>query len=915
MVKKKSGLAALLLCLLLLFGLGMGMGTAWADNAVDDAVTELSGIYDKLDDTDKAALASAKGNVGGSVDWNGVLDPIVTTGVKDALGGHEQAKEDLKKLITDFAAIQYSSSETELTNAIQSFKDKNQDTVAKLLPGITADNLVGYYSDCKAKVPSVVTKDATLQDLINIASGNYSSIVDSLNGWMKTAAADILDKDEWDNLEQAYIKLGWTADTLIEAKERLAKDVDSNNEAQIALAKGYVRSETELTSGDTSLRVDETTTYGLSILGVAIAGDVVSWTTRDSTIATMDGKTLTAVKAGTTEVIAFRPGGNVNTEWVYKFDVTVTSRTTGGGGGGGGGGPGTPPGTGDPEEDTEQAEETLNDPDAGDDQVADSVNSAADSLEESSAAIENAEQAEQVAAVAAKLAGVLDAAAARVQDPTAAGELGDAANKVIDALANAVTKVDTAESKEQISQNAVKTMNAVMVALTRMDAAKATRVTTEMAKNAGTLVKALQGRDAANVAEKVVLAAQKAVERAGTQQVDAGAVTVDNGKAGVTVSLDGLTAKAQQAAQAAGKLSASMKENGIPINKKVETKITVQVPTTGAQQVETRLPAGALDGLAASGVGIVQVKTEVAFFSVDADTFGQDVRGKEVALAAAKVARESLPAAARNQVPSGSVVVDLDASLGGEKVGTFDKPVEVAIPYTPAAGENTDAITVFLLKDDGTLQPMGGKYDSVTGTVKFKAPHFSKYFAKITQKTFGDLGNHAWAKDSIEILAGKGVIAGKSANAFDPGAAVTRAEFSALAVRMLGLAVGEADTPFKDVPTDAWYSRQVATAYANGIVGGKSADQFDPGGKITMQEMAVIISRIMVAEGFARGDGKDLGMIVHQDKVADWARTGTALVAREGIIDGMGDGGFAPGEEATRAQTAVMLYRLYEKLF
>jgi len=588
-------------------------------------------------------------------------------------------------------------------------------------------------------------------------------------------------------------------------------------------------------------------------------------------------------------------------------------------GGGGGGGGGAAPSK-DVSDEIDEAADIVTNPDATDEEVAEAVEKAADAVKDLAAKLQQGiggeDAAEQVAEAAAGLSAVLEKAAARVQDAAAAGKLGDAAAKVMDALAQAAGYL-AGEGKQKAGESAAKTLVAAARAVGGMDADKAADIADKLIRSAGQVAGAVQGEAARNVAENAVKLAERVIARAGTDTIDANAVETEDGKPVVQVDPERLQKKARQAVQAAGALADKLQESGLVPGKKLETRVVVEVPATSQARVETRLPAGTLDELAGSGVDRVEIKTEVASFGITPGAFGGAAAGEEVALSAARVDREEISAAARSQVPENSIVVDLKASAGGEKVSTFAEAIEVSIPYILAEGENPNEVTVFLLKEDGTVEPVADSvYDTVTGRVKFFTDHFSKYFAKTARVTFGDLAGWNWAKDDVELLAGRGVITGRSENVFDPGADITRAEFSALVVRMLALqAPADQPLPFADVPAGAWYRQEVAAAYANGIVRGKAESVFDPQGKITRQEMAVIIARVLEARGYLAGDESDLAGFADRGLIAGWARAGAALAAREGIVKGMGDGSFAPTAQTNRAQAAVMLYRLLHKLY
>ena len=55
---------------------------------------------------------------------------------------------------------------------------------------------------------------------------------------------------------------------------------------------------------------------------------------------------------------------------------------------------------------------------------------------------------------------------------------------------------------------------------------------------------------------------------------------------------------------------------------------------------------------------------------------------------------------------------------------------------------------------------------------------------------------------------------------------------------------------------------------------------------------------------------KELDKFIDNGSIASWAEEGAAMAAYNGIINGV-DGEFKPKTNGTRAETAVMLYRLY----
>jgi hypothetical protein len=73
---------------------------------------------------------------------------------------------------------------------------------------------------------------------------------------------------------------------------------------------------------------------------------------------------------------------------------------------------------------------------------------------------------------------------------------------------------------------------------------------------------------------------------------------------------------------------------------------------------------------------------------------------------------------------------------------------------------------------------------------------------------------------------------------------VTRAEFTALIVRALGLEATK-EAGFQEVDSSEWYTEDVAAAYAAGIVSGRNSDVFAPLGETTRAESAQVIFKLL----------------------------------------------------------------------
>src|SRR5690606_6174577 len=141
----------------------------------------------------------------------------------------------------------------------------------------------------------------------------------------------------------------------------------------------------------------------------------------------------------------------------------------------------------------------------------------------------------------------------------------------------------------------------------------------------------------------------------------------------------------------------------------------------------------------------------------------------------------------------------------------------------------------------------------------------------------------------------KGIILGKAEGIFDPRSNVTRAEFTAMIVRALGLESDIHTENFEDVSDLAWYQSVVASATANGIINGRTSTIFDPNAKITREEMATITANALKSVlGYSAASTEALAGFTDADKFAGAHKEGIALVAQEGIVQGKGNGVYDP---------------------
>ncbi len=179
-------------------------------------------------------------------------------------------------------------------------------------------------------------------------------------------------------------------------------------------------------------------------------------------------------------------------------------------------------------------------------------------------------------------------------------------------------------------------------------------------------------------------------------------------------------------------------------------------------------------------------------------------------------------------------------------------------------------------------------------------------------KTFLDIVGHK-NKTSIETLASREIINGKTESSFEPNSTMTRAEFATIIARGLGLP-GKSNAIFKDVTQNDWFYNYVGTAYSYGIIKGVSENEFHPNGTITREEAAVMVTRAaslcgMNTEMDTLTVRDSLAQFCDYVKASDWSQSALAFCYNEKIMDrSVMD--IKPKEAVTRAEIASMLYNM-----
>ncbi|MCR4431546.1 MAG: S-layer homology domain-containing protein [Tepidanaerobacteraceae bacterium] len=120
-----------------------------------------------------------------------------------------------------------------------------------------------------------------------------------------------------------------------------------------------------------------------------------------------------------------------------------------------------------------------------------------------------------------------------------------------------------------------------------------------------------------------------------------------------------------------------------------------------------------------------------------------------------------------------------------------------------------------------------------------------------------------------------------------------------------------ASCTFRDVKEGMWYYSSIAAAQKLGIVKGKGDGSFGVNDQITRQDMAVMAYRI--AQLVKANLNTNASVIQFTDKsdISPYAVDAVIAMQNAGVINGVGDSRFLPKGQATRAQAATIICRLF----
>ncbi len=251
-----------------------------------------------------------------------------------------------------------------------------------------------------------------------------------------------------------------------------------------------------------------------------------------------------------------------------------------------------------------------------------------------------------------------------------------------------------------------------------------------------------------------------------------------------------------------------------------------------------------------------------------------------------------------------------EAVHGGKtiEVKKFKDYVERSLEITKEQSEKVTTAVVY--ENDGTLRHVptyvyekDGKYYA-----RINSLTNSSYALISGEKAFAD-AKGMWYEETVNEMASRKIVNGRSDAAFEGDASITRAEFAAIIVRALGLP-SDGTENFADVVESDWFDGAVGKAQEYGIVSGKGDGKFEPNALITREEAMTMIARAAKITGLPESSPVDLATFVDADKISDWATEFVQFNVDNSLIVGNEAKELAPNGNITRAETATVVLRL-----
>ncbi|TFB24469.1 hypothetical protein E3U55_02945 [Filobacillus milosensis] len=167
---------------------------------------------------------------------------------------------------------------------------------------------------------------------------------------------------------------------------------------------------------------------------------------------------------------------------------------------------------------------------------------------------------------------------------------------------------------------------------------------------------------------------------------------------------------------------------------------------------------------------------------------------------------------------------------------------------------------------------------------------------------YTDVKTNHWAYDEVKVLSQNDIIHGIGQDEFGADLNLTRAQIAALIVRSNDFNTQATNSSFEDIK-DKWYAEEVAIAEQAGLFDHIDGSQLNPEEHVTREEVAIMVANAFDLDATTADNFTDV------NPTLDSYESIVALKS-EGIVQGYTDGTFRPDNSISRAEFALILYKL-----
>ena len=197
--------------------------------------------------------------------------------------------------------------------------------------------------------------------------------------------------------------------------------------------------------------------------------------------------------------------------------------------------------------------------------------------------------------------------------------------------------------------------------------------------------------------------------------------------------------------------------------------------------------------------------------------------------------------------------ITVKGDLNQTEKGKTDKNGELTVPEV----EQTERHGVYIVGyTDGTFGPSRSMTRSEAAAIfaRLLAEKNGDTISTAANTKFADIPTHAWYSGYVKYLSNNGITYGKSKTIFAPNDAITRAEFTTMAVRFFDV-YGDGDAEimeqfgsFNDVSSGYWAAEYIRYAAKHGWINGYGDGSFRADDEINRAEVVTIVNRLLGRE-------------------------------------------------------------------